>query len=1209
MNDPDQISENLSPREELEVRILALLLGEANEAEKEELESLLASDSQLQAYREQMEKTLGLAGEASHALWNSDATAPAQLSEGRRAALRELWDNSTEVDKDKGNLVRPPEKSFFKDLHPLVPLSLAASLAILLGGVWFPRLLEQKTASKVAFEADLPAVANSSATSEKNTSDPFDNSGSMFDEDEEEAVTDRKYKSEQSLEQGRQGSERNENFDEFRDGTLLSGSVRGNVLTDDVAPRSSPTMNTKSAVKDSEGTAPLEKQAEVPASAPSRPSVSSALAPLGLDLTSPEPEAETPAAGSTSMPISDGLADKVSSGKSTIGKGDLTLRQIQEVVQPVRKQFLDIAEGDHFRMDVEKEKAELEGSPGMGSQPFGNDEDVSSSLLKNREALKNSPVDPSSLDAPVLPAPSHAPVSEPMPISRESPPSPSMLPKPPSAKPMESNSKFVGQNLTEINADTALSGFAQDYAQTSVSRDQFQAGNKVGFRAGLDQAQQGAKLTTETLPEKSPKVQLTQGLSSPSTAPRSGALAGGGVFLNTSSSETSQPEVTLDHGRELDLLKAQSESLLSKKLEDEGERQRSRKLPAESQPHVSQQLHFGDFHNRKSGRPGSDAKSEEAELEEVSDALIVASGELASEADSGKAKSKDSLTKRISRKQKLNANLALEKRELSMRFATSDGIQSNPEDLSQEEQEKLLWYGRTKAKEEAVAGSENAKTAQAPRDSLESFDDAGVLNEAVKVAGIYPPIDSDDAEDDKKILEDHGIEVPVQLPKPKPEVVTEKNRWSTFSLNVSDASFRLCEASLRNGRLPAPHMVRAEEFINAFDYRDPAPAKGAPLAFAWERSRHPFAHNRDLVRFSIQTAAEGRESGQPLNLVLAIDNSGSMERSDRVAILKEALKVLAAKLRAEDTVSVVAFSRTPRLWLDGQKGESARQKLTNFPGLVPQGGTNIESALDLGYSTALKHFISGGNNRLILLTDGAANLGAIVPNSLRNKVESYRKRGVALDCFGIGWDGYNDHLMEALARNGDGRYAFLNSATDVERDFGRKLAGALSVSAADVKVQVVFNPARVKTHRQIGYLRHQLKKDDFRNNAVDAAEIGAAESGNAVYVLQIEEKGTGPLGRVHVRYREPSTNRYKEMSWPLPHRAKVPALAEASTAMRLAACSATFAEWLGRSPFATDVELPKIQELLFGLENGFPSDSPVRSLQQMVGSAYRIVPR
>ena len=283
------------------------------------------------------------------------------------------------------------------------------------------------------------------------------------------------------------------------------------------------------------------------------------------------------------------------------------------------------------------------------------------------------------------------------------------------------------------------------------------------------------------------------------------------------------------------------------------------------------------------------------------------------------------------------------------------------------------------------------------------------------------------------------------------------------------------------------------------------------------------------IRFSIQTATEGR-SGQPLKR--ASYGTPVPWNAQTSCYFKEALKVLAAKLQTEDTVSVVAFPVHPDFGLMGKGGLLVKKP--SFTGLVPQGGTS-ESALDLGYSTALKHFISGGNNRLILLTDGAANLGAIVPNSLRNKVESYRKRGVALDCFGIGWDGYNDHLMEALARNGDGRYAFLNSATDVERDFGRKLAGALSVSAADVKVQVVFNPARVKTHRQIGYLRHQLKKDDFRNNAVDAAEIGAAESGNAVYVVQIEEKGTGPLGRVHVRYREPSANRYKEMSWLLPH--------------------------------------------------------------------------
>ena len=447
---------------------------------------------------------------------------------------------------------------------------------------------------------------------------------------------------------------------------------------------------------------------------------------------------------------------------------------------------------------------------------------------------------------------------------------------------------------------------------------------------------------------------------------------------------------------------------------------------------------------------------------------------------------------------------------------------------------------------------------------------------------------------------DLATPVPIQLPEPKPEVTTADNPFSTFSLNVTDASFRLCQASLQNGQLPPPHIIRTEEFINTFDYRDPAPSNGKALAFAWDRARHPFAHNRDLLRFSIQTAAEGRQGGQPLNLVLAIDNSGSMERADRVAILKEALKVLSTQLHPLDKVSVIAFARTPRLWMDGETGEAAFKKLAGYDGLVPEGGTNIEAALALAYETAGKHFIQKGNNRVILLTDGAANLGEVIPDSLRRRVESQRKQGIALDCFGVGWDGYNDHLMEALARNGDGRYAFLNSPADVERDFAKKLAGALKLAAADVKVQVEFNPMRVKTHRQVGYLRHQLKKEDFRNNSVDAAEIGAAESGNAIYVVQTDPRGTGPIGRVHVRYREPATGQFRETSWALPYRKDTPALEQAPPAMKLAATAATFAEWLGRTPYAGDVELHKLQQWLTGLEKEFPAHSPVRELQQMV---------
>ena len=140
--------------------------------------------------------------------------------------------------------------------------------------------------------------------------------------------------------------------------------------------------------------------------------------------------------------------------------------------------------------------------------------------------------------------------------------------------------------------------------------------------------------------------------------------------------------------------------------------------------------------------------------------------------------------------------------------------------------------------------------------------------------------------------------------------------FSTFSLNVSDVSFKLAAASLEKGLMPDVGTVRSEEFINAFDYRDPEP-QGAPIGFVWERARYPFAQGRDLLRFSVKTAASGRQAGRPLNLVLLLDNSGSMERADRVGIIREALRVLAGQLQAGDTFSVVTFARTAQLRVDG----------------------------------------------------------------------------------------------------------------------------------------------------------------------------------------------------------------------------------------------------------------------------------------------------
>lgn len=443
-------------------------------------------------------------------------------------------------------------------------------------------------------------------------------------------------------------------------------------------------------------------------------------------------------------------------------------------------------------------------------------------------------------------------------------------------------------------------------------------------------------------------------------------------------------------------------------------------------------------------------------------------------------------------------------------------------------------------------------------------------------------------------------------PEPQPEVATAENPFSTFSLNVSDVSFKLAGASLDQGQWPSPATVRAEEFLNAFQYRDPEPTAGVPVGFAWERARYPFAHQRDMVRFAVRTAARGRETGRPLNLVLLVDNSGSMERADRELILREAMRSLAAQLKAGDRVSLITFARGTRLWLDALPGDQAAELVRMTTDLVPEGGTNLEEALRGAYATALKHFLPQGVNRVVLLTDGAANLGDTRPETLKRTVEEHRQRGVALDCFGIGWEGYNDDLLETLARHGDGRYGFVNAPEEAATEFAGQLAGALQVAASDVKVQVEFNPRRVTAWRQIGYAKHQLTKEQFRDNTVDAAELGAAETGNALYAVEIQAQGDGPLATVRVRYKVPESGAYEEHEWVVPYTGAAPALEQSSPAMRLATTSAAFAEWLGSSPYAAEVKAGALLNYLSGVPAAFAPDPRPGRLEGMIVSARAI---
>ncbi len=431
------------------------------------------------------------------------------------------------------------------------------------------------------------------------------------------------------------------------------------------------------------------------------------------------------------------------------------------------------------------------------------------------------------------------------------------------------------------------------------------------------------------------------------------------------------------------------------------------------------------------------------------------------------------------------------------------------------------------------------------------------------------------------------------------ETTTATDPISTFSLHVGDVSFQLAADSLAGGETPDPARIRPEEFTNAFDYNDPAPGTGESVAGFVEQSAHPFLQQRNLVRIAVRVAAAGRATGQPLRLTFLLDTSGSMERADRAATVRQALETLAPQLGPDDRVNLIGFSRTPRLLAEDVPGDQAA-KLADIAARTPaQGGTNLESALDLASEIANKQFLPAAQNRIILLTDGAANLGDADPDRLAADVTQTRQRGISFDAAGVGAKGLNDTILEALTRQGDGRYYFLNTPDDAEANFARQLAGALRPAAENVKVQVVFNPDRVASYRLLGFDDHRLAAGDFRNDQVDAAELSAEEAGVALYQFEPLPEGRGEVGKVFVRFRDPSTNRMVERSWTIPYLPNAPAFDQAPPSLQLAGTATLLAEHLrGDARVDLDTLSPNLRQF-------YPNQTNVQTLTQMLEASKK----
>ena len=439
------------------------------------------------------------------------------------------------------------------------------------------------------------------------------------------------------------------------------------------------------------------------------------------------------------------------------------------------------------------------------------------------------------------------------------------------------------------------------------------------------------------------------------------------------------------------------------------------------------------------------------------------------------------------------------------------------------------------------------------------------------------------------------------------EKIVRSDPFSTFSLHVSDVSFKLSKSSLLDkNQWPENDKIRPEEFINAFDYGDPPATIKEKISCRIEQCIHPFLQQRNLLKISMKTAATGRSISKPLSLTVLLDKSGSMERQDREFSLLKSMEALSSHLNKNDVVTLIGFARQPRLIGDRIPGNQSSELLKLVKQTPSEGGTNLEEALNLAHKLAKRQYVKDGINRIVLITDGAANLGDADAESLRNSVITMRQEGIAFDACGVGADGINDKILESLTRKGDGRYYFLNRPEDADDNFVRQLAGSLRPAAKNVKVQVKFNPKRVISYKLTGFENHRLEKEDFLNDAVDAAEMTAAEAGVALYHFQANPEGIGPVGEVSVRFKDMVTGKMMERKWNIPYDNNAPRLRESTSTMQLAALSGMFAEKLKASPIGEAFILEEINSLSSNLRSHFKNNERVSDLIQMIQTASNL---
>lgn len=412
-----------------------------------------------------------------------------------------------------------------------------------------------------------------------------------------------------------------------------------------------------------------------------------------------------------------------------------------------------------------------------------------------------------------------------------------------------------------------------------------------------------------------------------------------------------------------------------------------------------------------------------------------------------------------------------------------------------------------------------------------------------------------------------------------PFIATEDEDTSTFGMDVDTASYTIARAYIQQGTLPDKDSVRTEEFVNYFRQEYPNPERGRVFSIITEGAESRFGGpNYHLLRIGIKARDFNLNERPPANMIFVVDCSGSMSLDNRLGQVKRTLMTLAENLKPGDRIGLVIYGSRGDVLSDLTSNHDAI--LRAIARLTPSGSTNAAEGLGLAYGMARANFEGGKINRIILCSDGVANVGTTGADEILRQVKADALNGITLTTIGFGMDNYNDILMEKLANHGDGCYYYVDSDEESRRLFDDGASQLLMVLASDAKIQVEFNPETVDRFRLLGYENRMLNEEDFKDDTVDAGEVGAGQTVTALYEVRIRdnalESSRDKVATVRVRFLNLLTGEIETENQQVNVRDMTREFDSASDSFQFTAAVAEFAEILRQSYWAQDGSLSDV---------------------------------